>query len=256
MKRVEFIGTSYVGKSTLYNVLSERIKSTDSYITERHYLKLARKDMGSLLFLHRKFLQKIINILGGEYEVYDIPNLNQLEDQTLDQYKHSLAICFSEEIIALKGIAFSNRTYLALLRLIAIYKFYETVVSNKTIVVEESLIHWHLVYQELVKKESLELRVISQKDLGLFPKAIIVCHADKEIILERIKLREKKGKINKNHLNKSPIEILEEVIEKQNILLHHAMVAEFLGINVLHINTANEIDQNINEIQAFLNRLK
>lgn len=75
MKRVEFIGTSYVGKSTLYNAFRKHIKSTDPFLAEEDFRQLARKRMSSIVFLFRKTIETIINKLGGSIKFTRYQNL-------------------------------------------------------------------------------------------------------------------------------------------------------------------------------------
>ena len=252
MNRIEFIGTSYVGKSTLYNALSKQIKNNDYCITEESCRDIARKKIGPFKFLFRKCLEKGISILGGKYDIYNIPKLDLLQATVMEQYKNSLEICFRQDIVLIRGIAFSNKIYLLLLHMIAKYEFYEMTTPNKIIIVEESIIHWHLIYQELVKKQLVDFATLNVKDIGLFPKAIIVCYADSETIFKRMKLREADRKLNKNHLKKEQEEILEEVLLRQEIYLQHAKNAESINIEVLYINTADDLKYNLSKIETFL----
>lgn len=256
MNRIEFIGASYVGKSTLYNALSSRLHNNDSYITEQDCKNVARKKMGLVQFLYRKILQKIIVAAGGNFVVYDIADGDHLKVQTIESYKNSLEICFRKDVILNQGIAIANKTYLFLLHLIARYDFYQKLVPNKTIVVEESFIHWHLIYQELMKIKMLECPVLDYSDAGLFPKAIIICYADEKTILERIKLREKDRKINANHLNHDHSYILNQVLVKQEVFLQHAKNAKSIDIDVLYINTAEDLQFNLTKIENFLELVK
>ena len=252
MNRIEFIGTSYVGKSTLYNALSKQIKNSENYITEQSCRHIARKKIGPVRFLFRKCLEKGINILGGKYDVYNIPKLNLLQATVMEQYKNSLEICFNKDIVLIRGIAFSNKIYLLLLHMIAKYEFYENTTPKKTIIVEESIIHWHLIYQELVKNQLVEFKKLNVRDIGLFPKAIIICYADPDTILKRMKLREADRKLNKNHFNMEHSVILEEVLLRQEIYMQHAKNAQSINIDVLYINTAEELQYNLKIIQDFL----
>lgn len=143
-----------------------------------------------------------------------------------------------------------------LLRLIAKYKYYESLNSDKILIAEESFIHWHLVMHELLLNNNLKLTSDCKKDIGLLPKAIIYCYADEETLLERIKLREKSKKINHNHRGKDYQVILQSVVKKQNVFSQYTMIAETMGVNVLQLNTADDIEKNTKRINPFLKSLQ
>lgn len=255
MNRIEFIGTSYVGKSTLYNALSERLSENESYVTEQGCRKIAREKMGMFYFLYRKALQKLIGSLGGNYVVYDIEDSDHLQIKLIEEYKNSLEICFRKDLVSSQGIGMCNKTYLFLLHLIARYNFYNKLVPNKTVIVEEAFIHWHLIYQESLRVQSLLEPEESYNDIGLFPKALIVCHADDQTILQRIGLRAKKNAINQNHINQSETDILSQVLTKQEIFMQHARKAESNNIKVLYLNTAEGISDNVHKMETFLQQM-
>ena len=71
MKRIEFIGASYVGKSFIYREISKNIDCESPYLTEEQFLKLGRSEMGLILFIYRKIKQLFItNLGGGCYKLY------------------------------------------------------------------------------------------------------------------------------------------------------------------------------------------
>tara|TARA_B100000768_G_scaffold181304_1_gene203744 strand:- start:1737 stop:2507 length:771 start_codon:yes stop_codon:yes gene_type:complete len=252
MKRVEFIGASYVGKSTIYKELAKKLDSESQYLTEEQFLKLGRSEMGLTVFIYRKVKQLFINNFGGFYNLYQTQEIEYIDDTTFKNYEQTLTMCFKDDVIKLKGLEFSNKIYLSTLKKVAQYNYYQSLNSEKTILVEESIIHWHLAMHVLLLNNKFNLDEGSNKDIGLFPKAIIYCYADEETILKRIKLREKDKKINSNHINLTRNEILNKAIVKQNMFLEYAKFAEDIGSNVLRINTADSIKENIQKIDAFL----
>lgn len=252
MKRIEFIGTSYVGKSFIYKELAKKIDSESPYLTEEQFLKLGRSEMGLILFVFRKVKQLFINNLGGCYKLYKTPDIKSLDHNTLKNYKLTLTMCFKDDVIKLKGLEFGNKTYFSALDRIAKYKYYQSLNSEKTMLTEESIIHWHLAMHVLLLNNKLNLDKVSKEDIGLCPKAIIYCYTDEETILKRIKLREKDNNINRNHINLTHNDILKKAIVKQNMFFEYSKLAEDIGSNVLRLNTANNIEENIEKIESFL----
>lgn len=253
MKRIEFIGASYVGKSFIYREIAKNIDCESPYLTEEQFLKLGRSEMGLILFIYRKIKQLFItNLGGGCYKLYKTPDIKSLDHNTLKNYKLTLTMCFKGDVIKLKGLEFCNKTYFSVLNRIAKYKYYQSLNSEKTMLAEESIIHWHQALHVLLLNNKLNLDEGSKKDIGLFPEAIIYCYANKETILKRIKLRKKDKKINRKHINLTQNDILNKALVKQNMFFEYSKFAEDMGSNVLRLNTGNSIKENIQKIESFL----
>ncbi|MDP2161649.1 MAG: hypothetical protein Q8K02_14285 [Flavobacterium sp.] len=225
-------------------------------MNEEMYRTLAKQKMGMPLFLIRKVLEVVVTGLGGKFKVYQIPEINTLDKETLGLYQHTLSLCYHKDVIAAKGIAFASATLLYLFKLITKYRYYHLLAPNKAILVEESIIHWHLALHTLIRLGSFEISEGLKNDIGLFPSAVIFCYADEQTIKERIHLREKVNKINKNHLGKSQHDIATSVLEKQQMFSQYVTFALSLGVPVLQINTAESLEKNVKEIDLFLKNLK
>ena len=126
--------------------------------------------MGLAVFVYRKVKQLLINNIGGFYKLYKTPEIQYLDDNTLKNYEYTLRMCFNDDVIKLKGLEFSNKIYLSILKRIAQYNYYQSLNSVKTILVEESIIHWHLAMHVLLLNNKFNLQQGSNKDIGLFPK--------------------------------------------------------------------------------------
>ncbi|HTO14539.1 MAG TPA: hypothetical protein VLZ83_02160 [Edaphocola sp.] len=255
MDRIEFIGTYYVGKSTLYKAYSEQIEKSSKYIVEEGVRKVARKEMGIFTFYCRSILMRVFQIFGGSLNVYKIPEPFNFQNDILENYKHTLAICFQNENILSTKYSLIHKTFARLTNLIARYQFYDSLNLNKTLLTEESIIHWHQVLHDLLLDENFVFSEDQLKDKGLFPKALIYCYADSKLIFERMKMRKNSNQLNVPDMDQKLDEVLSKLILKQEVLLKYSQIAEENGVGVLRINTDEPIEKNVMKINSFLQKL-
>lgn len=251
MQRIEFIGAPYVGKSTLVKALKGEMHKFENWKLEEDFRIIARKEMGYFSFYFRRLLSFLLNFVGVEFRVYNIPQLEKLDSRILNDYQYTLQYCFLKDFLQNNSIEISNKTYLKLLELISRYHFYETIDKKSGLISEEGILHWHLVFLKLIKN-NYELPVLTSKDKGLFPAGVIYCYTDEKTLRERIGLRKQDRKINSGDLDLKMNEIAEKALEKQQIYSKYIRFAKENGTAVLSLNTADEISLNLRKIEDFI----
>lgn len=268
MNRVEFIGGSYVGKTTLFRQLEIEVAANDRYIT-RHKAQLDnREKLGKLKFFQRKLTEYAVTKLGGDYNLYAIPELEHIDEEFLRIYEDAIAFSFSEMTIAQKGVNFAygslNRVLKQVRRFNKYHLDYFSGSHDRIILVEEAIIHWLIVeWPELlmseISKETLFENGMSSTGIreknGLFPRGIVCCYTDADTFLERIKKREMKQQINRRDKGKSHDAILEQVLDFQNIAQAYAAHYEHHGGRVLYVDTKLDLMENVKKVISFLNSL-
>lgn len=254
MERIEFIGAPYVGKSTLIKSLASQIHKNEIWKLEEEFRTKARKEMGYLSFSFRRLLLFFLSFFGIEFRVYKIPQLEKLNTQILNDYHYSMQCCFNEDFLQNNSIEISNKIYLKLLELISRYSFYKSVDDKAILISEEGILHWHLVFLELLKGNyNFPQRIF--KDKGLFPKGVIFCYTDEKTIRKRIGFRKRDKKINATDLVLKADGIAEKALQKQEVYSKYIRYAKENGTAVLSLNTADELSLNIQKINEFLYKL-
>lgn len=251
MQRIEFIGAPYVGKSTLYRGLNDIRSIEKGWKTEEEWRKFVRKEMNYLVFIYRKILSVLIGAVGGNYHVYNYTANEHLTVDVLKKYQYTLRFCF-HPMGTENGIAQSHKTYLKMLALISRYSFYESFKKNHALVLEEGILQWHAVFRQALMNPNFNVPEEYEKDPGLFPDGVICCYSDAKILKSRIILRQKNNEINRDDLHLSIDEILAKTLIKQEVCLRYGKLAESKGVKVLYVNTANDLNSSVLEIQKFL----
>lgn len=251
MKRIEFIGASYVGKSTLFEEVKKDLRIEGDYWIEEFFINKSRQEIGMLSFWYRSFLKRFIKIIGGKYNSY--PGRDNLpKEEILSKYKTTLSICFNEYFVNKQGICFAHKTYQRLLNKIKKYEYYKNIIPNKILLTEESIIHWHLAMHVLIANKKWKIEYSDKNDIGLFPDKLIFCYSDEKTLNHRMQLRVKDNRINKNHKNMSDNDILRKIWKKQEVFKKYSTMAQKKNVPVLYINTEDKLNSNKNKIIDFL----
>lgn len=260
MNRIEFIGGSYVGKSTLFNSLQKEGNLGEHIVTEKQILQIQRNQIGKIRFYFLKLLQVLLRMVGKQFDVYrKNEKLNQLHIN-FDDYREVISFVTSEEAIKQKGDEFSKLSLARLENKVINLNYYKSFFhsSDKTILIEESIIHWLIVdWEDRLSKELENTSIFNESiflnDKSFFPKGIILCYADKEVIKQRIVKRRNENKINKGDVNLAEDEILNRTLGFQYNAKLYAERYESLGGKVLRLNTGDSLKLNVDKIKLFLN---
>lgn len=254
MHRIEIIGASYVGKSTLLEALD--FSAYDNIFNEQQLMHAVRRKIGYPTFIYRRIMQSVLGFFNIKFDAYKIPKFDDITSSELEEYKHTLSLCFNDKAIEVFKFEFIFQTYRQLLKKIFILLYYDTIMPKDSFfLAEESLLHWHHILHELFLREQITLSPDSLNDKGLFPKALIYCYADKETISERLELRKQNNSINKNHLNKTFDEVIDSVMRKQQFFFNYSKFLEKNGVKVLYLDTIEELNVNIQKVNEFLNSI-
>ena len=244
MMRIEFIGAPYVGKSFLFkkiyakrNQLSSKLVFEQDLLNSSYQIKLLR------------LINKLLNIFFSKsFNFHD----TKLNSSMLNRYADVLYPFFQQQQSLnssnVKDILFFSKCHSLIISRI---KKYETVGRNigntKTLIVEESILHWHLVLKKYFYSNFKEYSI---HDESL--KAIIYCYAPKKVIKERFKLRSENNLINSNHRTIDEDEVFVDIIKTQQYFLD---LTDNISKTkpVLKINTADDIELNLIKVINFLN---
>ena len=244
MKRIEFIGAPYVGKSFLFekvkakrNELSRELIFEHDILNSGYQIKLLRL-LNKLL---QSYFRKTINF-------YDV----KLNSTILKGYSDVLYPFFQQnETLNSSDVEDIFLFYKSYSTILSRIKKYETIGNHfgnsKILIAEESILHWQLV---LKKYFYSNFKDYANRDETL--KAVIFCYGSEEVLKERFKLRSKVAQVNKNHQAKDMNEVIDDIIKTQDYFLD---LTKNLSKTkpVLKINTADDIEVNRIKVIKFLN---
>jgi hypothetical protein len=262
IRRIDFLGSSGVGKSTLYNELVKSRTKEDGWLTPiEAKVKLAQ------IYLNRrnkKFSDYVVTIFLN-YLIFKKIH-DPLSNIVLEKYGDSLswndkeAIAFDKMIKAIASSSFSPE--IKLFRLgwlletakdVAFLKGFETVNANMTVFFDESLTQKLInigPWNSLDENSKLDdvCNVVGSVS------AVIFLDADDNTVLKRLKQR-RNIRENLAHKKMTESEIIRDTKLRLNSARQLADLLESRGIRIIRVNAEEPIPDQITLLREALDKL-
>lgn len=260
MKRIELIGPSGVGKTTLYKKIKAIPEEDRLYLTLKEaykygaiYEDISIKDWP--LWLYQKLLR--VKVLDHKAQGLGKNILKGLQpDRRTKDDDSSFTISYSILLNYLRGKK-SNYVRLVCIknftRKVEEYLMLERSLPNDVFVLfDEGMNHYH---PGILTSESKYSAEELKKDIALNPAGIISCEQTPEVIYEQALARKKRGIITFTHGSLNNEELREHV--KKNVSRHRKKVNSFkkIGIPVLHVDTHEKTAKIFKKIDRFIQTL-
>ncbi|MEX0685081.1 MAG: hypothetical protein WD267_09495 [Balneolales bacterium] len=247
MKRIEIIGTAYVGKSTLFQEICRNKDENNIWTTEKELYLNARKDVGYFNDFNKRFAGRFLKNteIGKKYKYFGLSDMNKLDDEYLEKFSELLDLCFIKTK-DINDIRLAFRVYHKMMERITKLKYYQND-KDQILLVEEFILHWHIILIKYIGEKNIDYTQWIY-DEGLSPTGVIYCRAEEDVLKSRMKIRMQANTINKNHLNKNEDEITRDIINKQRSFEILTSCLRKNNIPVITLNTG--LDLNYNSIKA------
>lgn len=252
MNRIEFIGVSGVGKTTLFHTLlngRNRKWLTKDELLVRNALHIKNKGLELILYklLLRMIITENIKIKISKYIISKCSNIDF--DAEFSKYNTMLDVfinsCLNDKDIEPFKKYILIKAYAELFYFYYIYNdafpFNCTVLFDEGIVRKSTILYLDNMFDFMIKS-SINIRNV------LLPKAVICCEADVSKIIERRKRRNEKGKgtITERNMNEEDLIYnthisIEYYHKKKDILLNNNVA--YLEIDLSDDYTENNADR-------------
>ncbi|MEX0780246.1 MAG: hypothetical protein WD491_12055 [Balneolales bacterium] len=255
MKRIEIIGAPYVGKSTLLKRIGWYKTADSPWITELEEFNYAPKQKGYFHLAQKKILKRYFphTTFSKRVRYYDGLDYHDIDSSYIDNFKVLLDLCFLKTT-DFKEIKLALIVFHKMIRRIAKLNCYQ-IHDDRILLVEEFILHWHLVLLECMYESKLEpAKWIN--DEGLSPAGLIFCWADEDVIVERMEFRKQSNQINKIHVSKTNQDVIQDVLAKQEIFKTLASYLQKNKVPVLTVNTGDPYDYHCKLILKFINSVR
>lgn len=259
MKRIELLGPSGVGKTTLYKQICKVPALNRPYITHREaYIKAAKygvKPSKFNLYLYQVALKSeifrskrlglaktILRDLKLKEEIVNESEYARIEIST-DIFLNTVLNESNPLIIKKRFDKFMKRVD----ELILLEHFFS---NDEVILFDEGVLHKHYGITDYGLKKFPTDKLTN--DAVLNPAGIISCEQTVQVIYEQALKRKENGIYTLTHGPLSNTELRERI--EQNLNAHLKKISLFLdhGIPILRINTGEEFTHILEKIQKFL----
>jgi hypothetical protein len=257
MKRIEMVGASGVGKTTLYKKFDQLPADSRSFLTLKDVYKIAALNADISIFQPNLFFyQKLLRYgllkskdLGLSNVILKSKTKNDNDRNKYNDFRVSFDILYH----SLKD---SDNPFFVRKR---IMKFLDTIdrhlllekyfSGDDVVIVEEGMLHYHPGISEYGFK-SYRIDQL-RNDPAFNPAGIIHCVQSAEVIFNQALKRKKQGKKTFSHgsLNNEELMVF---VEKSIAAVDKKVKGKIkLGIPILRINTGETADQLIKKINEF-----
>lgn len=259
MKRIDFLGSPGVGKSTIYSELIKCRNKSSNWVTPEEaalvlaeeylaqstgttmkYFAIATFRIPFLFQFNKLFANQIINKYGAEI-------LKEKGSNYSDFLDAALSGILSKEKEPMRRLIGINWFY-------GVYKrtiLFENSKSKRTVLFDESLSQ--KVYGIILSKKSFLKKTIP--DYFKFmpsPAGLVYCKTDIEELFERIT---KRHKVIAGHSALSKEELLEYIEVQAEISAIGKNIIKSRDIPVIEIDTSNSLEYNTKVIDAFIKEI-
>jgi hypothetical protein len=260
MKRIEIMGPSCVGKSTLHDKLSEIAVKDRPYMTLKDAFKHAaiHKEVSLKnldLWTYKQFLKfglfKSKSRGLGKTVIYNL--WNKSERDNIDNYKPFTISnnTLLEHLKSYKDIYKSCRHLKRFKKRIDRYLMLNRHLPEECFVlIDEGILHYHPGITEYAIETYTSDDL--QKDVAFNPAGIISCEQSAEIVYKQALERKKKGIRTFAHDNLNNEELRKHVKGSVERYKEKIKRLEDYNIPVLHINTKGQMDSIIAKIDDFV----
>jgi hypothetical protein len=256
MRAVELLGPSGVGKTYLYNRLF------DTY-SERCYKSVAEACIIAATELKPKFeftrhYLYYLMLTSGLFnnKAYGLSRKLLFKDQPAvnsNAYKLSYSL-LQNYLNAQNNPEVSKRRMANFTHCLELDTALEQYLpANETVFFDEGALHHHHgLDSSVINKHSLaEIKA----DKAFAPHAVVFCELASDQLMQQVLKRRKQGIHTFSHKGLSE-NALTSYVEQNVKEYHHKMkVIEMIGVPVLTINTANDIQDNLQAVHSFINNL-
>ena len=260
MKRIEFIGGSGVGKTTLFNEIIKLKNTQDSWMTveeaRRHLAKIVKpkRKLHKLFQLYLKinliniFQQQMANRILKSYK-FDV--IDSMQDSYSDLADLILEGLIKNSINSVKKIALASYFEQLLFDEIMLFDYFKI---KGLVAFHDGIIHVSSEFndEERVKTIFQNHRILKT---SLIPVGVVYCYLDKIKCLERRKKRINEGKGTWGERTIKNIELKELCNRSLKVALDKIKVLRNYNIEVLELNMEEPVSVNAKKAYNFINRL-
>ncbi len=260
MKRIEFIGGSGVGKTTLFLEIIKLKRAKDCWMT----VEEARQNLAKTVYpkrkLHKlfqlylrinkiKILQpQMVNRILNSYKV-DV--IDSMQDRYSDVADLILEGLINSSINSVKKIALASYYKQLLFDEIILFDFFKI---EGLVAFHDSIIHVSQAFnvEEKVKTIFENHRILKT---SLIPVGIVYCYLDKVKCLERRKKRinEGKGSLGERTLKNKELKELNH--RSLKVAEDKIKVLKNYNIEILELNMEDSVQDNAKKAYNFINKL-
>lgn len=262
MKKIEFIGASSAGKSTLFNYVAENRCVEDKWVTHKEAkVQLTNKFKKEIFLDFRKYCIPLISNHSGLVHRYlERKLINKYSIDILDQVVPEYNGLFEILIHALDNsgemephikMQILNYYFKILTENVALLEYLN---YDGTVVYDECLIHnnlgcadYNLYNQSLAK--------YSDKAAKMKPDGIIFCSIDPKENLKRRKNRIRNGTTRFFERNLSQDDLLELCTKSCFISEHKSKVMHDIGVPLLKVDMSSSNEENALIILSFIRNI-
>lgn len=259
MQRIDFIGASGVGKTSLFNELISRRSETEKWMTidEAKLIITLHLVINNFNDVKHKFFAPLLKfkylnfIFAYVYKNTVHSYLMELLRKNKEQYSEFLEILLKNAVIK------EEEPLYKLLNVVWFYNIFENV-----ILIEQSPIEGVVIFDESLSHKlcSLSNSFTGIDDIAIMefstippPLAIIHCHLDPIETLQRLKQRQRENnKLILKHYNLNDDQLLESIKARKHYAQIGAQVMKDRGVKVIDIDMNDDTQQNLKKVINFL----
>ena len=255
MKSIELLGASGVGKTFLYQKLFE-FNSERTYLNVREACIKAANNVHTTVGFNKQWLYKLLLntdlMAKKKYGIARKVLLDQDIDWTVDPNYLLSSTLLNRYLSTELDIEVVIRRKESFKRCIGLHAALKPNLDNKVLFDEGALHHHHGLTRSISAVGTLEE---IKRDVVLNPDAVVFLELPFEKHLSRIIERKEKGIKTFSHAKISGTEL--ELYAKKNVAEYQEKIQtlKMLGVPILRINAEQEITENLNQINAFINNL-
>lgn len=248
---IELCGCPGVGKSTIYQAICSKNKSSSTFIPSHQIFK-KKINFSSPRHLAEFLLSRFVHQNNNSEE------LKKAGDKFISIYSKYIDACWSniyyKQAINLNGLDLRFEKAAFMYTTIQQVQYINDYIIKKNVLHDEGLIHriGRALYRSKNSVEEIdEIKVlISQMPL---PYAVIHVELDEEENVERLLQRKKLLNMHRGLKQNE----LYDIIKKTKTRLHNTcLILEEKGIRVLRINSKLNVDYSVNQIISFIDQLQ
>lgn len=259
MKRIELIGPSGVGKTTLYNYLDELSQNSRNYLTIREaYRDAALSTKISIRYLDLLFYQFLLRYnltLGkergvGKVIIQALETKKSYDHNKYNNYSVSFDI-LCHQLMKSKNPYLIQKEIKRFLKKVDDWMHLQTYLQDKKIVLfDEGMLHYHDGIDDFCFEKFSRDQL--KADEAFRPAGIIYCTLNSDDIYAQAVRRKSEGIISFTHGQFEGKELMDFIKRNVELNFKKAIGYKKIGIPVLEINTGDEALENAEKINEFV----